>query len=240
MTGLIATSFTHRDSRAGDPDLHTHVAISNKVQAVEDGAWRALDGSVLYQAGVAISERYNTALEAELVARLDVVFEDRPSPDGGRPIREIVGVDPDLLAMWSTRRQHIEVRRGAGGRVRDKHGRAPTPKESIELAQQADLETREAKHEPRAEADQRRAWAAEAEQALGSGEAVERMMATVLAPAAFALSRSRPPASWRDRCWTESPQTVLGLPTLTCSPKRCAGSGGLGSILTACSSLPPR
>lgn len=185
VTGLIATSFTHRDSRAGDPDLHTHVAISNKVQAVEDGAWRALDGSVLYQAEVAISERYNTALEAELVARLDVVFEDRPSPDGGRPIREIVGVDPDLLAMWSTRRQHIEVRRAElAAEFRDKHGRAPTPKESIELAQQANLETREAKHEPRAEADQRRAWAAEAEQALGSGEAVERMMATVLAPAA--------------------------------------------------------
>lgn len=28
--GLIAAVFTHRDSRAGDPDLHTHVAISNK------------------------------------------------------------------------------------------------------------------------------------------------------------------------------------------------------------------
>ena len=30
--GLIATAFTHRDSRAGDPDLHTHVAVANKVQ----------------------------------------------------------------------------------------------------------------------------------------------------------------------------------------------------------------
>ena len=29
--GLIATAFTHRDSRAGDPDLHTHVAVANKV-----------------------------------------------------------------------------------------------------------------------------------------------------------------------------------------------------------------
>src|SRR3712207_9132497 len=28
--GLIAAVFTHRDSRAGDPDLHTHVAVSNK------------------------------------------------------------------------------------------------------------------------------------------------------------------------------------------------------------------
>ncbi|MEZ0579129.1 MobF family relaxase [Nocardioides sp. MH1] len=28
VRGLVATAFTHRDSRAGDPDLHTHVAIS--------------------------------------------------------------------------------------------------------------------------------------------------------------------------------------------------------------------
>jgi len=28
--GIVAASFTHRDSRAGDPDLHTHVAIANR------------------------------------------------------------------------------------------------------------------------------------------------------------------------------------------------------------------
>ena len=33
--GLVAAAFTHRDSRAGDPDLHTHVAVSNKVQTLE-------------------------------------------------------------------------------------------------------------------------------------------------------------------------------------------------------------
>ena len=34
VTGLVATAFTHRDSRAGDPDLHTHVAVANKVQTL--------------------------------------------------------------------------------------------------------------------------------------------------------------------------------------------------------------
>lgn len=29
--GVIATAFRHRDSRAGNPDLHTHVAVANKV-----------------------------------------------------------------------------------------------------------------------------------------------------------------------------------------------------------------
>ncbi len=32
--GFIAAAFDHRDSRAGDPNLHTHVAVSNKVQAI--------------------------------------------------------------------------------------------------------------------------------------------------------------------------------------------------------------
>src|SRR5829696_5182814 len=30
VRGLVATTFTHRDSRAGDPDLHTHVTVANK------------------------------------------------------------------------------------------------------------------------------------------------------------------------------------------------------------------
>ncbi len=34
--GFLAAAFDHRDSRAGDPDLHTHLAISNKVRARDD------------------------------------------------------------------------------------------------------------------------------------------------------------------------------------------------------------
>jgi TrwC relaxase len=31
VRGLVGAAFSHRDSRAGDPDLHTHVAVANKV-----------------------------------------------------------------------------------------------------------------------------------------------------------------------------------------------------------------
>ena len=98
--GLIGAVFTHRDSRAADPDLHTHVAISNKVKTLGvDGApgrWLALDGRVLHKAAVAASERYNTRLEAQLVARLGVRFADRDDGDGSgkRAVREIVGSTP--------------------------------------------------------------------------------------------------------------------------------------------------
>jgi hypothetical protein len=62
VRGLVGAAFTHRDSRAGDPDLHTHVAVANKVQTL-DGRWLSIDGRVLFKANVAASETYNTALE---------------------------------------------------------------------------------------------------------------------------------------------------------------------------------
>jgi len=55
VQGLVATAFTHRDSRAGDPDLHTHVAVANKVQTL-DGRWLSIDGRILFKATVAASE----------------------------------------------------------------------------------------------------------------------------------------------------------------------------------------
>src|SRR5699024_2559782 len=48
-----------------------------------------------------------------------------------------------------------------------RHGRPPTPAEAIRLAQQATLETRQAKHEPRTLDEQRATWCREAEHLLG-------------------------------------------------------------------------
>lgn len=180
VRGLVAAAFTHRDARSGDPDLHTHVAVSNKVQTL-DGRWFALDGRVLYKANVAASERYNTRLEAELTARLGVRFTDRDTPDGKRPVREIVGVDARLNAHWSTRRAAIDTRRGQlAAKFGLDHGRPPTPVEAIGLAQQATLETRDAKHAPRSEADQRATWRRQAQEVLGTPDGVDAMVATAL------------------------------------------------------------
>jgi DNA primase catalytic core len=178
--GLIAAVFQHRDSRAGDPDLHSHVAVSNKVQS-PDGRWLALDGRVLHKAAVAASERYNTRLEAQLVERLGLRFAERDAPDGKRAVREIVGLDARLLSLWSTRRRVIDARRGelAVAFQRD-HGRPPTAVESIALAQQATLQTRGAKHAPRSLQQQRTVWRREAERVLGGGAALIRMLDRVL------------------------------------------------------------
>jgi conjugative relaxase-like TrwC/TraI family protein len=185
VRGLVATAFTHRDSRAGDPDLHTHVAVANKVQTL-DGRWLSIDGRVLFKANVAASETYNTALEQHLRGTLGVRFAERPGTDPAkRPIREIVGVDPRLNQGWSTRRAHINTRRGELAiQFQNDHGRPPTPVEALHLAQQATLETRDAKHEPRCLAEQRATWLKEAAAVLGSSEAVASMVRTALAPPA--------------------------------------------------------
>jgi conjugative relaxase-like TrwC/TraI family protein len=185
VRGLVAAAFTHRDSRAGDPDLHTHVAVANKVQTI-GGRWLSIDGRVLFKAKVAASETYNTSLEQHLRDALGVRFAARLSTDPGkRPIREIVGVDPRLNQRWSTRRAHINLRRGELAiQFQQDHGRPPTPVEALHLAQQATLQTRDAKHEPRSLAEQRATWLSEAAAVLGSSEAVASMVATALTPAA--------------------------------------------------------
>ena len=129
---------------------------------------------------------YNTALEQHLRETLGVRFAERPGTDPAkRPIREIVGVDPRLNQRWSTRRAHIDTRRGELAiQFQNDHGRPPTPVEALHLAQQATLETRDAKHEPRSLAEQRATWLSEAAAVLGSSEAVASMVQTALAPPA--------------------------------------------------------
>ena len=71
------------------------------------------------------------------------------------------------------------------------HGRPPTPVEALKLAQQATLETRDAKHEPRSEAQQRATWRAEAAQVLGSPDRVDSSSGT--SPRRAGRSAAPPP-----------------------------------------------
>ncbi|MBB1510612.1 MobF family relaxase [Tessaracoccus sp. MC1756] len=179
VRGLIAASFTHRDSRAGDPNLHTHVAIANKVQAL-DGTWLAIDGRPLFAGLVSVSEVYNTHLEAHLTHTLGLQFAaGGEAVEGKRSVREIVGVPSGLREAWSSRRAAIEARQAElAVEFQHRHLRPPTPAEAIALAQQATLETRQAKHEPRTLAEQRDTWMREATAVLGT-DGVHRMLTNV-------------------------------------------------------------
>jgi hypothetical protein len=134
----------------------------------------------LHRVTVAASELYNTRLEAHLIASLGVQFIETSRGHGKRPVREIDGMSAELMARWSSRRAAIEARTAElAKKFQADHGREPTHVEIIALAQQATLESREAKHEPRSLAEQRHVWRTQALQVLGR-DGVHRMLATVL------------------------------------------------------------
>src|SRR4051794_25704425 len=187
--GFVAAVFDHRDSRAGDPDLHTHLAISNKVRALHDHPdgrprWLSLDARVLHAASVAASERYNTRFEDALCRRLPVTFADRPDTvrDDRRVIREITGIPTLLLKHFSQRRDVLEDRyRTLAADYRHTHGHEPPRETQFRLAQQATLETRDAKPSPTALAAKITGWRTEAATVTGT-HAVDRLEAAVAAP----------------------------------------------------------
>ncbi|PPH26594.1 MobF family relaxase [Rathayibacter sp. AY1F9] len=100
--GLIASRFRHYDSRTGDPQLHDHLVVSNKVQGI-DGNWWATDGALLHKQPVAASEFYNQQVMAAPRDRLGVAVEARVVADGRRPVMEIAGIDTELMSAFSSR-----------------------------------------------------------------------------------------------------------------------------------------
>lgn len=147
VSGLVATAFDHFDSRAGDPHLHTHVVISNKVMTVLDDKWRSLDGRPLHAAVVAVSELHE-ALFADALARLiGVQWEQRARGRDRNPAWAITTVPEKLVAEFSTRSRHIDVETD---RLIEAHiavhGRRPGRVTIMKLRAQATLSTRPAKH----------------------------------------------------------------------------------------------
>jgi conjugative relaxase-like TrwC/TraI family protein len=96
--GFAAALFDHRTSRTGDPQLHTHALVVNKVRC-DDGAWRALDGHEIFHHKKAAGVIYQAALRAELTAALPLAFG--PVSENGQA--EIAGVPEELVSAWSTR-----------------------------------------------------------------------------------------------------------------------------------------
>lgn len=143
--GAVAAAFDHWDSRAGDPNLHTHVVVANKVQAA-DGKWRSLDSRALHHAVVAISEFYEALLVDELARRLPVRWGWRGRGPRRSPAFELAGIDDDLMAVFSQRSTQIdEAMSSAVTEFTASHGRAPNRIEIVHLRQRATLATRPAK-----------------------------------------------------------------------------------------------
>ncbi|WP_290047842.1 MobF family relaxase [Nocardia nova] len=192
VDGIIAARFVHRESRCGDPDLHTHVVIANRVRG-EDGCWRTLDAAQIYRLNVTISEIYNTRLEHHLRADLGVEFAERAGTNPNkRPIREIVGIPEVLIRYWSRRDAAIRTRLGElTVEFHQQLGREPTAAEMWNLSQVATLQTRPAKHLSRSWAEQRRDWRTQASTALRGHTILDQVVATT-------INRAAPPSPMID------------------------------------------
>jgi conjugative relaxase-like TrwC/TraI family protein len=167
--GYVAAVFVHRTSRAGDPQLHSHVLVANKVQAASDGHWLAVDGRELYEVQKAAGMLYKAALRAELTARLGVAWTDVDDNGGA----EIVGVPEELIALFSKRRAQVEA--VAAGLIAEREatlGRSLTGDEKAAVYQLAAYRSRAAKgDEGETTAQLRARWRAEA---TAAGQPPER------------------------------------------------------------------
>ncbi|MCC5782026.1 conjugal transfer protein [Kocuria sp. CCUG 69068] len=168
VAGLVATAFDHFDSRSGDPHLHTHVVISNKVQTVLDGKWRSLDGRPMHAAVVALSELHEAVFADHMTRSFGVEWEARDMGRDRNPAWAISSVPEELVAEFSTRARHIEVEKDR--LIADyvaRHGRQPSTATIIKLRAQATLATRPEK-KVRSLADLTTEWRTRAAGVLGT------------------------------------------------------------------------
>ena len=138
--GLTVGVFRQSTSRADDPQLHTHVVISAKVQTV-DGRWYALDALTLKKYQQAFGYLYQSVLRAEVTARFGVVFDSIVNGQA-----EIAGVPAELLEQFSKRAREIDVEMGDKlADFFDREGRDPSGFEYAAMEREAAVDTRSKK-----------------------------------------------------------------------------------------------
>ncbi len=125
--GFIGAAFRHRTSRAGDPLLHTHVVVANRVQGPDD-RWTAPDARYLYRHAKTAGFLYQAALRAELTDRLGLEWSE---VDKGTA--EVTGFSREVVEHFSRRRAEIVAELEQRGQ------------RSLQAAQTAALATRQGK-----------------------------------------------------------------------------------------------
>jgi hypothetical protein len=119
VEGVVATAFTHFDSRAGDPQLHDHVVVANRARSVSDGVWRTLDSRGLFKSVVMLGELHQGVLGRPVDQRVGVGLGRTVTPSfgpgalgGDRGSRDPAG------RVLPTRRRHRGAQGGPDPRLR--------------------------------------------------------------------------------------------------------------------------
>jgi conjugative relaxase-like TrwC/TraI family protein len=186
VDGVTVAAFEHWFNRSGDPQLHTHLAVSAMVRTAGSGRWRRLDSRAMYRAAASVGERYTGYLLGRLRDDLGVAVRHRPGR-GDRLLPELDGINDTLIDAFSSRAAQIDATLARlVGEFTDTHGHTPDRATTARLAQQAALMDRPATGQ-RSWTAERRGWLERAGQVLGVD--VERVGAHVVA----AVGRAGPP-----------------------------------------------
>ena len=111
--GFVAAAFRHRTSRAGDPQLHTHVVVVNSARGA-DGKWSALHTYAIYDSAQTAGYLYQAHLRYEISRSLGVRWG--PVVSG---CAEMADIPAQVLNAFSERRDVIKQKmteRGITGR----------------------------------------------------------------------------------------------------------------------------
>jgi hypothetical protein len=173
--GFIVGSFAQHTSRDGDPQLHIHNLILNRVMRDRDGAWRTPDSRALHEFRGAAAAIATHVMESALSRDLGVGWVQRADGHG----REVAGVRQKLMAQFSSRRQTIcGLTARLAAEFRKQHGYAPDARALGKLRQWANHGSRAAKDsEPLDVAAEARRWAAQAR--AGEAGALEPLLPAV-------------------------------------------------------------
>lgn len=183
IIGVAATAYDHWDSRLGDPQLHTHVVISNRVKTTEDGRWRSLDGRPMFEANVPISEHYNAVLADRMTRLFGIEWEQRERGAERNQAWELAPVPEPLIREFSGRSSHIDKEKDRLiAEYIERTGHRPPPAKVIQLRAKATLATRPEK-EIHSLFDLTTEWRGRAQKILGRG-AVDWAMEVTARPLA--------------------------------------------------------
>jgi hypothetical protein len=140
--GLIITSWLQGTSRDGDPQDHIHNQIARITRTFSDGKWRAHDTASLRAVLGAVQAIAATTVECELTREFGVQWIPRADRRG----HEINGITQAQLDAYSTRTVQVHDKERELARAWERrHGRAPTSRELLHIANDATLRSRQGK-----------------------------------------------------------------------------------------------
>jgi TrwC relaxase/AAA domain len=145
--GLVASVFLHHISRDGDPHLHVHVAVWNRVQRADgaDDKWRTLDSRSLHNQRLAVAPVTDRIAETRLSA---LGYAMVPREDGNGA--EVGGVSQDVMDLFSSRSRALTAElKALIGQYQATRGKPPSKRTIWLLGQQAAQNTRRTKAEAR-------------------------------------------------------------------------------------------